>query len=734
MDSRQSVTGAQSKGRSTVFRLTTFCFLLSAFYLLSLAQLTTTSPTFDEGYTLLRGYAALRTGHLVPIGHPPLAHWLSALGVVLEPNLPDPRTLDGWYADKYDEASNDLMWRRGLNANRLTFLGRYPILLLGLILGAVTARWTKELFGWEAAMAALALHAFSPNLLANSALATTDLPIAAFYVFTLYAWCRFTKKPNIRNAILTGIFLGCALTSKFSALLLGPTLGLLGLIQLIRLRNAKYATRFILLLSFILLPSSFLTAWATYGFAINPHPLAQYIRELTDLTNLASGGHTAYLLGQLSLKGWWYYHLVVFAVKTPLPLILLGLWSVWHIATQRALRWDFGIWILGFSSALYLLATITIFSLNVGYRYLLPALPLLHILAASVTKHATRNPRLFIVHSSLFIALAASTLAVSPHFLAYFNEFVGPENGYKVLADSNLDWGQDLPALAQALDGRPVNLSYFGQADPAYYGINATRLPGWPPPKIEPSFSPADPAPGLYAISASNFVGAQLDQPNTFAYFRDLKPLTVINHSIFVFEVPKHEPVASFAQCAPPILEKTSHLINYDVRRFTFDCANSILLPARPGLMLYPDGQTPLIDLGEPVYEWNRSNGATYYRLYRSSITTQSGQLPITNSKYLSLLNYDLTPTALTLTWRVEEPAPPPVSIFVHFNWPDGALAEAYDALGVPAEYWQKGDVIIQRHPISPDLPPGEYGIRVGLYSLADGERYSDIPLTSYQK
>ncbi|HLB47148.1 MAG TPA: hypothetical protein VJL59_08975, partial [Anaerolineales bacterium] len=106
------------------------------FFALSLAQLTSTSPTFDEGFTILRGYAAWRTGHIVPIGHPPLAHWLSALGVVLEPNLPDPRDLNGWYADKYDDASRDLLWHRRLNATRIVFLGRFPILLLGLILGA----------------------------------------------------------------------------------------------------------------------------------------------------------------------------------------------------------------------------------------------------------------------------------------------------------------------------------------------------------------------------------------------------------------------------------------------------------------------------------------------------------------------------------------------------------------------------------------------------------------------
>ncbi len=733
------------------------CLLLSAFFLLSLAQITTTSPTFDEGYTVLRGYAAWRTGHIVPIGHPPLAHWFSGLGVVLEPNLPDPRSLDGWYGDKYDDSSRDLLWHRGLNATRIVFLGRFPILLLGLLLGAVTARWAKDLFGWRGALVALALHALSPNLLAHSALATTDLPVAAFYVFTLYRWHRYSQTPTLPNALLTGLMLGCALAAKFNALLLLPTLGLLGLIELARHR--QHALRTVLHSAFIILPSAFAALWANYGFALTPYPLAQYVRELTDLTSLASGGHTAYLLGQLSLNGWWYYHLVVLAVKTPLPLLVLLIVAVARLIhfTFRIPRSAFIVSVL-LPAALYLLATITIFSLNVGYRYLLPALPLLHVLAASAVSHwklevgswdfrslfiASHLPQ--VVVPGLFIFHSVSTLAIAPHFLAYFNELVGPQNGYRILVDSNLDWGQDLPALARYLNGRPVHLSYFGQADPRYYGINYAPLPAWPPPS-NTDFAPADPAPGLYAISASNLVGVQLPDPNTFAYFRDLQPLAVINYSIFVYEVPDRDPVTVFAQCAPPILNQSAVaqlLDNRAVRHITFDCKNSLILPASPSLLLYPENQSPILadprseaEGGNPlisVFDWKRSDGTTYYRLYRPPDYSTTRPLGY-ETKYLTLLSYDLTPSTLTLTWLVEETAPPPVSIFVHFNWPDGALAEAYDALGVPAEYWQKGDVIIQRHPISSDLPPGEYGVVVGLYSLADGTRYSEIPLTTYAK
>jgi hypothetical protein len=49
----------------------------------------------------------------------------------------------------------------------------------------------------------------------------------------------------------------------------------------------------------------------------------------------------------------------------------------------------------------------------------------------------------FLLIASL-LATIASTLRVYPHQLAYFNELSGgPENGYRHLLHSNLDWGQD---------------------------------------------------------------------------------------------------------------------------------------------------------------------------------------------------------------------------------------------------------------------------------------------------
>jgi hypothetical protein len=100
------------------------------------------------------------------------------------------------------------------------------------------------------------------------------------------------------------------------------------------------------------------------------------------------------------------------------------------------------------------------------------------------------------------------SLSVRPHYLAYFNSFVGgPAQGYRRLADSSLDWGQDLPGLGRWLAanntaGEPVFFSYFGTGSPDYYGISSERLPGFPDWRERNGFACT---PGYYAISATMF-------------------------------------------------------------------------------------------------------------------------------------------------------------------------------------------------------------------------------------
>ncbi|PYL32232.1 MAG: hypothetical protein DMF35_08765, partial [Verrucomicrobia bacterium] len=107
--------------------------------------------------------------------------------------------------------------------------------------------------------------------------------------------------------------------------------------------------------------------------------------------------------------------------------------------------------------------------LNIGHRHLLPIYPALFIGCGAVVDLASKN-RTAILTTTVGIILfwqIGESLAIRPNYLAYFNEVAGgPSRGYQHLADSSVDWGQDLPALKTWLDnhfaivnGKPLYLA-----------------------------------------------------------------------------------------------------------------------------------------------------------------------------------------------------------------------------------------------------------------------------------
>jgi hypothetical protein len=82
-----------------------------------------------------------------------------------------------------------------------------------------------------------------------------------------------------------------------------------------------------------------------------------------------------------------------------------------------------------------------------------------------------------------------------------------------------------------------INLSYFGTADPAYYGIRWARLPG-----MLVNYNPTVHGlhlPGYVAVSAQNLHAAHRDAPAPDFYIPLLKrkPSAVIGYSIYVYWV-----------------------------------------------------------------------------------------------------------------------------------------------------------------------------------------------------
>jgi uncharacterized membrane protein len=184
--------------------------------------------------------------------------------------------------------------------------------------------------------------------------------------------------------------------------------------------------------------------------------------------------------------------------------------------------------------------------LNLGIRHMLPVYPFLFIFVGVAAANAWRRwPRAAGVLIAVFmLGLASETFAAYPDFIPFFNVAVGgSRGGERLLSDSNIDWGQELPDLAkwqEANRGRPLYLFYFGFADPGYYKIRYTEF-GRGSVVMARRQNPKFPA--VFAISAVALQGAYLEPQRSemLEPFRHMQPIAVLGGSLYLFDTPAPE-------------------------------------------------------------------------------------------------------------------------------------------------------------------------------------------------
>jgi hypothetical protein len=557
------------------------------------------SPTIDEVIYLSSGSYMDETNDLsCHSGHPTLLQrYIGAPVALLDFAIPEhssPLFAPGQYSElALGKFARAYMLQNLEQYERLVFLSRSMVVILSLILASFVFVWSSNLYGPLAGLFALFLYAFSPNILAHSRLATLDLGFAALTFITSYYYHKLVTKPGIKFLLLAGVSLGLALTTKVSAAFLVPMYGVYVLLVLAIKADVqqwaflanRYGQRWwirpvTLILSYL---GVLLIAWIvlnlSYGFQGTFRPTLFYMPNLADrlplpdrlvqvfgqmplpfptsyveMTKLqlkhALQGHPAFLLGEFSHDGWWYYYLIAFLIKVPVTTLLLIVFFLFVTLKDRTRR------VLSFSElgllypavSLFLIFSVT--AVQIGFRYLLPVLPFLFVLLSRLVTYRFMRHKLIVL---LFVSVAVwylfGTLSIYPHYLAYFNELVGgPENGYKYLVDSNLDWGQDLKGLKQYMteQGIPkIKLSYFGGADPALYGIDYDYLPSFGLRPSEPDgkwwyeagyTEDCDPADGVIAISATNLQGVLLRNRDCFQWLRSHEPVSKIGYSIFIYD------------------------------------------------------------------------------------------------------------------------------------------------------------------------------------------------------
>ncbi len=520
--------------------------LLAAFAVQSLWFIKTQSLTYDEPGHIIAGLEAWQHGRFeMWTDHPPLGrYWLTLPIAWSHVEIAQEALPRGYRVTAMQPGPEWLAWHtRPMNT------------LLGVALGLVLWFAAKSLFSEGAANVALALFAFTPSLIANFSVATTD-GIGALFVF-LTAWqlVRWRKNPSRKQTVLMGLVLGGLLLAK----LYTPPEFLLALVLMLLLQPVSGWNSFRNLNwkpTLIACGIALLTFWAGYLFHVShltagngevvasfPNrdtktwatknavhlnlfvPAGEYVEGLREVALSNHRGRATWFLGKIYPKGGpAFYYPVAIALKWPTILLVLFVASV-LLGVRATCRAPGDLLVVSLFGLVFLAFALQS-RFAIGERHILPLYPFVLLIAGAIWEHARKYR---FASPVLVLALclnAADAMRCGPDYLAYFNVFVNPENSWRLLTDSNLDWGQGLLALRSYEErhpGEPLSLAYFGSVDPKLYGVRSVPL------------APGEAVTGSIAIGASCLSGQILDEPDAYHWLWSHRPRQVLDHAIWLF-------------------------------------------------------------------------------------------------------------------------------------------------------------------------------------------------------
>ena len=509
--------------------------LLVGMFTLSFFTMKNDSAIIDEVAHIPAGYSYLKYGdYRLNPEHPPLLKDLTALPL-LALKLRFPESIPSWNKDANGqwEVGWNFIYHIGNDADAILFYARLPILLLGILLGFGIYKFCLRRYGPPTALLALALYAFSPNIIAHNHFVTTDLGIAAFIFFALWGFIYWLQNPQSKKALaIATVLFFLAQVAKFSAVMLIPFfVGLVG-IKLITGSNKDnwkrnvwhyglglatiFGVGFILIWLFYVphtinmptalqdklinesLPTGYNGLYGKYLTQINNiavfKPIVQYLLGVLMVINRVQSGNITYLLGEVTNQSFFWYFPISFVLKTPVPMLIMivaavlsaligyfrktpkAVWSNFKTYAQKHFSELTAILFIGFYSYLSITG-----NLNLGIRHLFPMMPFVFILVSKKTidiyhKLTNKKHRAFFSYS-LLVLMAwyfIGAILQYPKYVPYINDlFGGSSQGSKYLSDSNIDWGQDAKRLVNYVNNNPeidkIAVDYFGGADPRYY-------------------------------------------------------------------------------------------------------------------------------------------------------------------------------------------------------------------------------------------------------------------------
>ena len=496
--------------------------------------------------------------------HPPLARLASAIG----PHMAGARlTTDAFEHSNGSgvEAGKQLLYHSTVPYTTVLDLARLGMLPFLIVLVFALWNWVRRYHGVRSAWIACGFLLSTPPILGHAGVVALDVPVTALCILSFYFLIHWLEAPTARRAALLGLATGLAISTKLSALpfigcgalalLTAQALrvphdsikrfsthvatGLLALLIIVITVIALYGPRLIYLTTPEFTPSRALDfiagdhGWlhdAAYRFASRvrvPLGVQEFPLNILGVEWHNAHGHQAFLLGQTDLMGWWYFYLVALAVKTPLPLLLMGLAGLTMLARSGWRERSVPLLAAPLCFASILVFCCLYSHINIGVRHVLVLYPLLAIGAAAF---AVRAWTLFPQRGPHFVLCAllgwqAATLITSyPDYLAYFNVIAGnhPE---RILVDSDLDWGQDLKRLSLELARRQVpmvHVAYMGTAD-----LKLEHLPTFQ------LLAPGEPTTGWIAIDMLSMK----ENRDGYAWLSSARPVQRVGKSIDLYYI-----------------------------------------------------------------------------------------------------------------------------------------------------------------------------------------------------
>jgi len=540
---RVAQSGSPSKTR---WIIPTFLILLFVGQCVSFIN--TQSLSNDEPLHIIAGLEAWRYHRFERWNdHPPLVFLLCTLPLLLNHAEIDIQT-DAKYADAITPSPETI----GKAA-------RPVIVMLGVLLGVLLWMTAKRLFSEGAANFALALFAFSPSLIANFSITCNDGAVALITFVTAMQVVYWRRTQSWGRTIALGLILGALLATKFST----PVMFALALALVLVLKPTGVSWRpqeWSWRKALAMVAIAFVFVWGTYFFhwtkvsvkdgfvtVSSPNrtkaatgdmhrhlnltmylPAGEYVEGMGRVANHLNLGHPTFFLGQVSVgKGWKSYFPVVVLLKWPTVVLAVFLTAV-VLGFLKRIQFPPDLLIMSLFPAVYFL--LAIFSkVDLGERHILLVYPFALLYAAALWHFARKRRAVLALLVALVVVNAADTLRYAPGYLSYFNIFVNPATSYKLLSDSNLDWGQGLLALRQYQAAHPnetIHLAYFGTMDPSLYGIRYVPL------------APNEHVTGTVVVSATHLSGQLLDDPNGYHWALQYPQTEILDHALHVFQVP----------------------------------------------------------------------------------------------------------------------------------------------------------------------------------------------------